>query len=134
MSKKLLEALKRVLELAKFGYGGGDSSTMEEDRTAINTVWSFANPWFIWEDEVETLEQARERRQAAVSKLLSQFTSADRDALRQLQKATWDGDLVSKTGRDKLIEMGLAIQYQGWQVVSLEGLAVLEISKQLKER
>lgn len=37
---------------------------------------------------------------------------------------TWDGDVPSKSGRDELVSMGLAIRYEGFQQLTLSGLKV----------
>lgn len=56
------------------------------------------------------------------------------EVLRQLRMTTWDGNLVSKTGRDSLVRRGLAIRFNGWQVVSAMGLTILETLGMLDDR
>lgn len=34
----------------------------------------------------------------------------------------WDGNVVSKAGRDELIKNNLAYRYEGWQSLTREGL------------
>lgn len=52
------------------------------------------------------------------------MTSATRDTLRCLflKGPTWDGDLPSKTGRDALVERGMAERWNGWQWLTLSGV------------
>lgn len=48
------------------------------------------------------------------------------EQLIQLLTVTWDGDLIHKTGRDGLVKRGLAINRDGWNVITPEGIGVLE--------
>lgn len=34
----------------------------------------------------------------------------------------WDGNVVSKSGRDELVANGLAFRYEGWQALTSFGL------------
>lgn len=48
----------------------------------------------------------------------------------------WDGDVPSKSGRDELVNFGLAMRYEGWQQLTKKGLE-MALSGQLdriKER
>lgn len=47
-----------------------------------------------------------------------------KDVLAQLflQGPTWDGNLVSKAGRDRLNELGLITRYEGWQWLNSVGV------------
>lgn len=36
----------------------------------------------------------------------------------------WDGNVVSKSGRDDLVEMGFAERWNGWQWLTREGIEV----------
>jgi hypothetical protein len=47
------------------------------------------------------------------------------EQLRQLLTATWDGDLIDKTDRAALVDSGLAIQKEGWNLISAEGIKCL---------
>lgn len=51
------------------------------------------------------------------------LSSAERDVFRQLffQGPVWDGDLISKSGRDGLVRRGLAVRCDGWQTLSEDG-------------
>jgi hypothetical protein len=46
------------------------------------------------------------------------------DVLGQLFVAgpVWDGNLISKSGRDELVRVGLAHQWNGWQTLTQDGL------------
>lgn len=63
------------------------------------------------------------------------LSSAAVDALGQLfvHGPTWDGDIISKTGRDDLIELGLASRAEGWAFITEKGLR-LAISVEVKGR
>lgn len=54
------------------------------------------------------------------------------EQLTQLRNATWDGNLISKTARSALYKKGLITRFNGWQVVTKEGLAVLDTLGYLK--
>lgn len=60
------------------------------------------------------------------------LSGAERDVLRQCQKATWDGNLASKSARSSLLQKGLIVKFGGWQIASREGLAVLDVMGALK--
>lgn len=49
--------------------------------------------------------------------------AGDREVLRQLfyKGPTWDGDLVSKIGRDGLVQEALAYRIDGWQTLTYDG-------------
>ena len=49
--------------------------------------------------------------------------SNEREVFRQLffHGPTWDGDVASKTGRDGLVDRGLAVRREGWQTLSEAG-------------
>jgi len=36
----------------------------------------------------------------------------------------WDGDLVSKTGRDELVDSGHVARAKGWQTLTKEGMVL----------
>ena len=80
-------------------------------------------PWYEWDSENETLEEAQDRRLLHMPVL----SVVELEALKQLAAATWDGNLISKSARSSLWKRGLVVAFEGWQVISLEGLAVLEI-------
>lgn len=52
------------------------------------------------------------------------LSSAAVDVLGQLFVAgpVWDGNLISKVGRDQLVEVGLACRWNGWQTLTQDGL------------
>lgn len=52
------------------------------------------------------------------------LSSAAVDVLGQLFVAgpVWDGNLISKSGRDQLVACGLAHQWNGWQTLTQDGL------------
>lgn len=42
---------------------------------------------------------------------------------------TWDGDVVSKSGRDELFDLKLAGRYEGYQWLTLEGIKLALANK-----
>lgn len=48
----------------------------------------------------------------------------ERDVLRQLffKGPTWDGDICSKTGRDELFKQSFVNRYEGYNILTLDGL------------
>ena len=47
--------------------------------------------------------------------------------LQQLTSLTWDGDLLSKFERDKLVKSGLAEKIpNGWNIITSKGVTYLE--------
>lgn len=52
--------------------------------------------------------------------------SMELEQLQQLAAPVWDGDVISKSTRDKLWDRGLIDRWNGWQFVTIYGFAVLE--------
>jgi hypothetical protein len=61
------------------------------------------------------------------------ISDAARETLLTLRKVTFDGDVPSKTGRDELVHLGLAVRWNGYQVVTRAGMAMLDVLKRLEE-
>jgi len=80
--------------------------------------------WWIWDSENESIETANERRTQKIKEL--NLSSMQMDALKQLTSVVWDGYLISKSARYDLMDKGLVVKVQGFQVISQQGLAVLE--------
>ncbi len=87
-----------------------------------------SKPWYVFDNENESLAECRDRRLRQCPLL----TGTELEALRQLRTATWDGNLISKTARSELVHRGFAVKWNGWQVISAEGLAILETLGELK--
>lgn len=85
--------------------------------------------WYDWRDEEETLEAARQRRLQSCPRL----TANQLEALYQLRMTVWDGNLISKSHRDELVDLGLVLRIAGWQVVTREGMAVLDVYRLLED-
>jgi hypothetical protein len=47
------------------------------------------------------------------------------EQLIQLAEVTWDGNLISKSDRTALCEAGLAVQRDGWNVITPMGIMYL---------
>ena len=86
-----------------------------------------STPWYEFND-AESVQEWRDRRLLQCP----QLTPSQLEQLRQLRNATWDGNLISKDARTFLARHGLVVRFNGWQVVSKEGLAILETLGELK--
>jgi hypothetical protein len=55
---------------------------------------------------------------------MTKLNGRERDVLLCLflHGPTWDGNVPSKTGRDELVERGLAKRYKGWQYLTDQGI------------
>lgn len=78
--------------------------------------------WFEFDPENESLDECRDRRLMQMPTL----SSAQMEVLKQCMHPVWDGNVASKVARSDLVEMGLVVRFNGWQIVSQEGLALLE--------
>lgn len=56
------------------------------------------------------------------SELSTQSTIAQ---LQQLTHLTFDGDLIGKSLRDELVKSGLAYRFQGYNLITKEGIEYL---------
>lgn len=56
---------------------------------------------------------------------------AEKDVLTQLCTVCWDGNLASKHGRSELVAKGLAVQWNGYQVITAAGIQVLLAANRL---
>lgn len=77
-------------------------------------------PWYALREDESVLE-ARDRRLLEMPVLTPQAL----EVLRQCRSTVWDGNVVSKTQRDELYALGLITRWNGWQVITQEGMAVL---------
>lgn len=48
------------------------------------------------------------------------------EQLQQLCTVTWDGNLISKPMRDRLVDVGYAKQMNGYNFITENGIIVLE--------
>lgn len=78
--------------------------------------------WFEFDSENESVDECRDRRLMQMPIL----SSAQMEVLKQCMHPVWDGNVASKVARYELAQKGLIVQFNGWQVVSQEGLAMLE--------
>jgi hypothetical protein len=58
---------------------------------------------------------------------------AELEVLRQCRMTVWDGNVVSKQARSSLADKGLIVRYEGWQVITREGLKVLDALGELRD-
>lgn len=85
-------------------------------------------PWYEFNPEVESVQESRDRRLLQMPVL----SGPELEVLRQCRKAIWDGNVVSKYARDSLFKRGLITRFNGWQVITREGLAILDTLGELK--
>jgi hypothetical protein len=45
-----------------------------------------------------------------------------RQLIQIFEKSTWDGNLISKSARTRLVELGLVQQVDGWNIITAEGV------------
>ena len=79
--------------------------------------------WYDWDSDNESHEAVKARRR----KLCPRLTASQLEALWQLRMTIWDGYVISKTARNQLIALGLAARLNGWQFITREGMAVLDV-------
>jgi len=87
------------------------------------------------EEAVDTWNQVDgEEEIPGVTELLKEsFSTAEElEAMEQLTTATWDGDLISKTFRDRMVEYGYAVRSSGWNVITPAGIRYLVEHNRLK--
>jgi hypothetical protein len=48
------------------------------------------------------------------------------ETLLECLQITWDGDLISKTDRDELVNKGLIVRSNGYNIISAKGIEYLE--------
>ena len=85
--------------------------------------------WYDWDANNETFEECQSRRH----KLCPRLTATQLECLWQLRITVWDGYLISKSTRSELVDMGLAARLNGWQFITREGMAVLDVHGLLED-
>jgi hypothetical protein len=78
--------------------------------------------WYDFDVNNETLDECRDRR----LKQCPVLSEAELEVLRQCRITIWDGNISSKTARDSLVAKNLVTKWNGWQVITKEGMAVLD--------
>ena len=86
-------------------------------------------PWYEFDPESESLDECRDRRLLQCPVL----SGAELDVLRQCRMTIWDGNVASKAARNSLEGKGLITSFNGWQVVTREGMAVLDILGEMRD-
>lgn len=57
--------------------------------------------------------------------LLPSLTQEQLKCLEQLVTPVWDGNLISKVGRDQLVDQGLAARWDGLNFATQDGMVIL---------
>lgn len=86
-------------------------------------------PWYEYRDDL-SIDENRDRRLMTMPVL----SSGELEVLKQCQHPCWDGNVASKHHRDLLYSKGLIVRFNGWQICSLAGLAMLVELKILDDR
>ena len=61
------------------------------------------------------------------------LSSAELEVLRQCRRTIWDGNVASKIARDSLNNKKLITRWNGWQVITREGMAVLDTLGEMRD-
>src|SRR5574337_177098 len=85
--------------------------------------------WYQFDVDHESLDEYRDRRLAQCPLL----TPAELEVLRQCRMTIWDGYVCSKSARDNLVDKGLVTRWNGWQVITQEGMAVLDTLGEMRD-
>lgn len=84
--------------------------------------------WYEFQPTIESLQECRDRRLMQMPAI----SPVELEVLDQCKQSTWDGNIISKTARNSLFDKHLIIRFNGWQVVTKEGLAILDTLGRLK--
>jgi hypothetical protein len=87
------------------------------------------NPWYEFDEKNESLDECRDRRLRTCPML----TAPELEVLRQCRMTIWDGNVVSKRARDSLNGKGLITRWNGWQVITREGMALLDTLGEMRD-
>lgn len=85
--------------------------------------------WYEFDADNESLGECRDRRLRQCPVL----DGPELEVLRQCRRTVWDGNVVSKYARDRLVKKGLATRWNGWQVITQEGMAVLDTLGEMRD-
>ena len=85
-------------------------------------------PWYSLRDD-ESVNEARDRRLLEMPLL----SPCEHEVLRQCRMTVWDGNVASKSARDSLYAKGLITRWNGWQVLTQEGMAVLSTLGEMED-
>jgi len=80
---------------------------------------------------VNTLYNCQDRGERLA--LIPELDGNELEQLQQLFHPRWDGNVISKYGRDSLVNKGLAERWNGWNFITNLGMAVLELRGVLDE-
>ena len=69
----------------------------------------------------------------ALGEIKGQAEPGDIEQLKQLITITWDGNLVSKAMRDRLLADGLCTKVDGWNIITPRGVKFLKMNKALPD-
>lgn len=85
--------------------------------------------WYEFDEDNESLDECRDRRLRECPLV----SPAELEVLRQCRMTIHDGNVVSKAARDILNRKGLITRWNGWQVVTQEGIAVLDTLGEMRD-
>lgn len=85
--------------------------------------------WYEFNPDVESINECRDRRLRECPML----SPAELEVLRQCRITVWDGNISSKSARGSLADKGLIVRWNGWQVITQEGMAVLDTLGEMRD-
>jgi hypothetical protein len=85
--------------------------------------------WYRFDIDNESLDECRDRRLRECPVL----SPPELEVLRQCRMTIWDGNVVSKHARNLLNQKGLIVRWNGWQVITQEGMAVLDTLGEMRD-
>lgn len=85
-------------------------------------------PWYRLRDD-ESVDEFRDRKLRECPVL----SGPELEVLRQCRMTIWDGNVVSKAARNSITDKGLIVRYNGWQVITIEGMAVLDALGEMRD-
>jgi len=95
----------------------------------VNTGGDCPDRLMIWEEGIEEIFDDIDYSETSTEiceNIFSELSGAAKEVMGQLfvKGPTVDGNLASKSGRDELVDKGLAFRVNGFQSLSKEGLTV----------
>ena len=85
--------------------------------------------WYDFDVDNESLDECRDRKLRQCPTL----NPAELEVLRQCRMTVWDGNVASKAARNSLASKGLIVRYNGWQVITKEGMTVLDTLGEMRD-
>lgn len=88
-----------------------------------------SDKWYEFDPEKESVDECRDRRLRQCPLL----SASELEVLRQCRMTIWDGNVASKSARNSLADRGFIVRYNGWQVITKEGMAILDTLGEMRD-